>query len=166
GNHAFGSCASLHQFTIGKGIVSIGEGAFSGSDLLGITFLGNAPLNATNAFTGAQLGFTIYYYNGASGFTSPTWQERPTVNLGAPPSVPPEGAIQTISFTRNEEGFSITFAAREGATYSLQRHMDLGTAEWTTVASGGRMEWDAIVTFSDDFQPPGGTAFYRVKRER
>ena len=35
------------------------------------------------------MSFTVYYFNGSSGFTSPTWMGYPTVNMGARSAVPP-----------------------------------------------------------------------------
>jgi len=48
------------------------------------TFMGNAPSMGTYVFASAASGFTVYFYNGATGFTSP-WNGYPTVNRGTPP---------------------------------------------------------------------------------
>jgi hypothetical protein len=34
-------------------------------------------------FAGAANNFIVYYFDGAAGFTSPTWQGYPAVNMGA-----------------------------------------------------------------------------------
>jgi hypothetical protein len=47
--------------------------------------LGNAPTMGSYVFSSAVNGFTVQYYNGSTGFTSPTWLGYPSVNLGNPP---------------------------------------------------------------------------------
>jgi hypothetical protein len=53
------------------------------SKLKSAVFIGNAPTLPATAFSGTASGFTVYYFNGAAGFTSPTWQGYPSVNMGA-----------------------------------------------------------------------------------
>jgi len=108
GDHAFSDCAGLTSATIPKGVRSLGDGSFeyctslssvtipsgmtsignhafySCPELANVYFLGNAPAIGANAFWGAKAGLTIYYFNGTTGFTSPTWNGIKTVNMGAP----------------------------------------------------------------------------------
>ena len=43
--------------------------------------MGNAPTMGTSVFAGAASGFTVYYYNGATNFSTPTWDGYPSVKL-------------------------------------------------------------------------------------
>jgi hypothetical protein len=75
GDIAFGSCASLTEVTILSSVVSVGSRAFEycGS-LTSVTFNGNAPVGFNaSAFRYTADGFTVYFREGATGFTEPTW---------------------------------------------------------------------------------------------
>jgi len=87
GAHAFRYCSSLTSVVIGDSVTSIGEKAFAyGSSLTNITFEGNAPSVGRSAFGWIDPSATIYYYEGATGFTSPTWEGRQTEMLVPEPS--------------------------------------------------------------------------------
>ena len=95
-NYVFDGCTGLTSVTIGAGVTSIGNGAFyfdpltsvtipnsvtsigtgafnGSSSLTSAVFLGNAPAMESEAFN--PPGVTVYYYNGATGFTSPSWTD-------------------------------------------------------------------------------------------
>ena len=63
---------------------------FRSSGLISANFMGNAPTLDFSVFDYAANGFTVYYLNGSSGFTSPTWQGYPAVQLAQ--------SMQTITF--------------------------------------------------------------------
>ena len=92
GLYSFQQCSALISVTIPSSVTSIGEAAFTEcTNLSNVFFLGNAPAIAGNAFTYVATNFTVSYYNGATGFTSPFWIDSPggdgftSVNLGNPP---------------------------------------------------------------------------------
>jgi hypothetical protein len=97
GDSAFGYCAGLASITIPQGVTTIGVGAFSGcyslnrivipasvtsignsaflncTNLWSAQFLGNAPTMGLGVFSSTASNFIVYYYGGATGFTSPAW---------------------------------------------------------------------------------------------
>jgi hypothetical protein len=76
GNTAFYDCTSLTSVTIPGSVTSIGVYAFWGStSLTSAVFTGNAPTTGQGIFFLAHSGFTVSYYNGATGFASPTWKD-------------------------------------------------------------------------------------------
>lgn len=100
----FDSCSSLTSISLPKNLTSIEPTAFYGSglariiipsqvsylgdnvfntcgNLSAIYFQGNAP-STIGAYPFAQTPSTIYFYSGSSGFTTPTWQSRPSVSMG------------------------------------------------------------------------------------
>lgn len=84
GEYAFESCTSLTRLTVSANVTALGEGAFAGcGGLASATFLGNAPTMGLGVFDNTANGFTLYFFNGATGFTTPTWQGYPSVNMGA-----------------------------------------------------------------------------------
>ena len=89
GNRAFYACTSLASVAIGNSVTFLGDYAFDHcTSLANATFSGNAPTSfGSGVFTGTAPDFTIYYYEGLTGFTSPTWNGYPTVMLTTP-SVP------------------------------------------------------------------------------
>lgn len=83
---AFASCRGLTSVTIPASVTRIDLSAFAScTGLTAATFQGNAPAAfGSEVFANTAPGFTIYYYNGATGFTPGTWQGYSTVMLGAP----------------------------------------------------------------------------------
>jgi hypothetical protein len=94
GDDAF-SCSNLASIAIGSGVITIGDGAFSYTDLTSITipnsvtsigsyafsfcysltsinFDGNAP-SVGKRWADGDSTLTAYYHEGATGFTTPTW---------------------------------------------------------------------------------------------
>ena len=81
-NSAFLFCDGLSEIVIPAGVKEIGDSAFYGCEnLKAVYFLGNAPETVgegvfqTYSFDGDINipGLTLYYLEGASGWTSPTW---------------------------------------------------------------------------------------------
>lgn len=87
GQQAFSGCDGLKSVVIPPGVTSIGSGAFySCSTLTSADFLGNAPaiIGYIGVFDRAASGFTVKYHSGATGFTSPTWKNYPSVMTAFP----------------------------------------------------------------------------------
>ena len=87
GDYAFQACTKLTEVSFPSSIISFGNMAFSEcKNLVSVTFEGNAPeLSNDNAFYGAAPGFTIRYFKGASGFTTPEWKGYKTVEVAKIP---------------------------------------------------------------------------------
>lgn len=88
GSGAFALCSSLTSVIIPGSVTNISGGAFAGfsglprCSLISAIFMGNAPTMTSGVFSYNAAAFTVYYYNGRTGFTSPTWLGYPAVNLG------------------------------------------------------------------------------------
>ena len=74
-NYAFGGCNKLTSVTISSSVTSIGNEAFRYcTSLKEAIFMGNAPSHmGSSVFASTASGFTVYYFKGATGFSSPTW---------------------------------------------------------------------------------------------
>jgi len=81
---AFEFCTSLTSVTIPNSVTSIEDCAFWGcSSMTRLNFTGNAPMTiGVGVFYCTASDFTVYYYNDKMGFTSPTWNGYPSVNMG------------------------------------------------------------------------------------
>ena len=86
---AFWGCTSLTSVTIPSGVTSLGNGAFGYCGALTqAKFDGNAPTTmGWNVFWGAAAGFTVDYYTGAKGFTSPNWDGYASAAETPPPGI-------------------------------------------------------------------------------
>ena len=79
----------LSALTIPANITSIEYMGFgNNANLNSVIFEGNAPTMGNYVFSIPSSGFTVYYYSGATGFTTPTWTAGyailNTVELDAP----------------------------------------------------------------------------------
>lgn len=80
GSYAFSSCAELVRITLTDTVTSIGEGAFQNSDVASIYFESfNAPTCGDLWLEGTNP--TLFYYKGATGFTTPMWEGHDCVEL-------------------------------------------------------------------------------------
>lgn len=99
---AFGSCPNLESVTLAEGLLTIEDLAFSGatklkeivfpstletvnegalsncSSLVTVKFEGNAPSGYAAQPVEARGNYTIFYHEGAEGFTSPEWNSYST----------------------------------------------------------------------------------------
>ena len=79
GEWAFADCTELTNIILFPGVTSIGRNAFDGcTGLRTVVFLGDAPRLGSDAF---ENGVTIYYIDGRSGFSSPTWKGYPAIAI-------------------------------------------------------------------------------------
>ena len=74
GTDAFNNCTNVTSVTIPSSVTNIEDGAFeSCTALTNAIFVGNAPEMGSGVFLNSDKGFTVSYYNGTTGFTSPIW---------------------------------------------------------------------------------------------
>lgn len=135
GQFQFYSCDSLTEITIPASVTSIGNSAFKFSFLLEeVNFKGNAPTLGTDAFTGNASGFHINFYNGKTGFTTPTWNGLAAFNVGDEP-VPeiaveqPAGTDLTDEVSSRDFG-NVTLGANAKLTFTIRNP---GTGDLTDV---------------------------------
>ncbi|MES2704970.1 MAG: leucine-rich repeat domain-containing protein [Verrucomicrobiota bacterium] len=161
GGEAFQFCSHLTGVTIPSGVTSIGQYAFGYCPgLKAVLFEGNAPQNFfSSAFAQMPPGFTISYYEGAVGFTSPRWRGYASVAVPRPVD---GGAFRVESLTL-QSGVAIlrVSGGRRGWTYTLQRGADLSPAFWQSVGTVGPVIADGALELTDP-APPQSRAFYRV----
>jgi hypothetical protein len=150
GIYAFAGCSGLTSLSIGSGVTSIGHSAFSTCEgLTEAVFLGNAPSIGLGVFSLTAYGFTIYYYDGKTGFTSPTWMGYPSVAIGTVSA--PEIAVEQPVGTNLAAGSasvnfsSVALGANVVKTVTIK---NTGNANLTGLAlsKGGSHAADFIVT--------------------
>ena len=79
GDYAFSDCTGLSSVTIPNSVTSIGKSVFGAcTGLARAYFLGDAPIMGTYVFDNVSSGFTVYFIEGAKGFTLPTWEGYPS----------------------------------------------------------------------------------------
>ena len=84
GDGAFAFGTSLTSVTIPNNVTSIGNWAFySCTNLSHASFTGNAPTLGADVFWDNASGFTVNYFDGATGFTEAPWTSYTLVNMGA-----------------------------------------------------------------------------------
>lgn len=86
---AFSGCDRLTQIILPASVTSVGDNAFSGQGLTEVYCLGDAPTTNCAPFGTVDDGrmVTVYYNEGAAGWTTPTWNGYPTkpCDPGYPP---------------------------------------------------------------------------------
>ena len=107
----------------------------------------------------------------AAGSLSRSWGQRRKWRLFAGIALialPVLGGIGLISITRNGSDLVITFDAEQGATYHLERKLDLTNSTWQIVS--GVPELTAINNGPAQLRDPGALnldkAFYRVSESK
>lgn len=135
GASAFSNCPGLTSVMFPPSVTSMGNSVFFNcTSLSSATFNGNAPLIdsgpfAVNIFGNSASGFMVYFYSGASGFTTPTWNGYPTVMLASnseitvehPGGSPVTNGVGSISFGSRLLGQPqvLSFTIRNDGTSAL-----------------------------------------------
>ena len=155
--------SGLIGITIPSSVTSIeGQAFFGCSRLTRAIFMGNAPslwMGGYDVFANTASGFTVYYYNGNTGFTSPPWNGYPT--RMAAPEIKLEQPAGTVLATGGTMDFS-TVGLGTSAT-KIFAIKNLGTADLTglavvedgTHAADFTVGTPVVVTLS----PDGSTTF-------
>ncbi|MFA7175055.1 MAG: leucine-rich repeat protein, partial [Kiritimatiellia bacterium] len=130
GDWAFEDCVSLTSVSLPM-VTSIGSFAFSGcSALSSAIFAGDAPVMGEDVFSNVASGFTVYYFRGSTGFTSPFWEGYSAVRLGKAPEVITTAASETTATSGTLNGT----VNPNGATTTAQFEYGLTTAYGSTVS--------------------------------
>ncbi|MES2657014.1 MAG: leucine-rich repeat protein [Verrucomicrobiota bacterium] len=148
GQYQFFSCDALASVTIPASVTAIDRNAFEGCPLLAeVNFKGNAPTLATDVFLNTAVGFHINFYNGKTGFTTPTWNGYDAVNVGDEPL--PEIEVRHPGDTILADGVtgisfgSIPISTTAGLEFIIKNTGDAELTDLTLAKSG---------THPDDFQ--------------
>jgi hypothetical protein len=163
GASAFAYCTGVTSLTFPATVTSIGTYAFlTCSKLTKATFLGNAPPTGTGAFNEASAGFKIYFAEGKSGFTIPTWRGWQSVRLKTEISIlqPSRTGLRSGNATRD---FG---SAKIGVTGDFKKFTirNVGKLPLTGLSIGKTGdEGDFIVTpLAVTSLPPGATTTFKV----
>ncbi len=136
--NAFENCDSLTSIEIPESVTSLWGGTNNTSfmrckNLKNVYFKGNAPTGGTGIFYNCNPDLTLYYYEGATGFTTPTWNGYKTemltdkintdiTNVASVGSVPYTGE-PIIGYTGTPKSnytgeYEITYSGRNSTEYS------------------------------------------------
>jgi hypothetical protein len=152
----FRDCGGLNSIVIPNSVTSIGDYAFEWCNLLtNITFEGDAPTFGTDVFQYSN-SVTIYYYDDATGFTSPTWQGIQSEAIPRPAPI-----VAVIEKSVMEFGVvHLWFNSASGQSYRIESSTDLES--WTTLEDEIISEGNYVVRNYDTVGIQ--KRFYRVKR--
>ncbi|AAM07636.1 cell surface protein [Methanosarcina acetivorans C2A] len=74
GSSVFRDCSALTSVTVGNNVTSIGSSMFRDcTALTSVMFTGNAPDSVSSSWVDGCPDLVVYYYEGATGFTTPMW---------------------------------------------------------------------------------------------
>jgi hypothetical protein len=110
GSQAFEYCLNLTSVIIPANVTHIGSRAFwNNYNLESVIFEGNAPNSVEDdAFDGVSGVFVIYYYMGATGFTTPMWNGYPTIEISSlSPRPPTEDQPLPVNPKTSDSSFEI-----------------------------------------------------------
>ena len=160
---AFESCTALTTVSIANSVTSIGGEAFSScTGLTRAIFLGNAPSMESDVFGNTASGFTVYYYKGRTGFTTPTWHGYPCVALDSAPEIAIEQPVGTTIADRASKSFgSVVVGSSTSLGFTIKNS---GNANLTglNITKDGANAADYTVTtnpVSPVAGPAGSTTF-------
>lgn len=162
GNKAFLSCKALSSITFGTGLKRIGTNAFWGCDNLNeMRFQGNAPVVA-DGFKNLK-NVIVYYPEGASGWSSPTWNglvarsyrpegSKPAPEpepVPAPQPTPTPTPTPTPAPTPSKPAFTDVAANspfKDAIAWAVEQSIAKGTSS-TTFSTGSPCTHNHILTF-------------------
>lgn len=135
---AFNDCDSLTRLTIPSSLDYLGPRAFDSCDSLAqAIFLGNAPTISLGPFSFAAPDFSVGYYNNRTGFSSPTWQGYPSVNLGDWADVPQDLKVEDSAAGELVNGGAVPgigSASIGGSSVVTLTLTNTGTVDLTNIA--------------------------------
>lgn len=148
----FQGCDSLTEITIPSSVKNIEDGAFSlCANLEKVTFNGNAPEEMGRFIFGEDSNVTVYYYEGAEGFSTPEWNGYTSVQMEGEPIPIPEPVLTSIELSGGRDsavrGFILTpFVARA--------YDDIGDEitdiDFTWSVTGNASVENGVVTISEN----------------
>lgn len=158
GNEAFRGCKALSSITFGTGLKRIGTSAFQYCDNLSeMRFQGNAPVVA-DGFKNLK-NVIVYYPEGASGWSSPTWNglvARSYRPEGSKPAPEPEPVpapqptpTPTPAPTPSKPAFTDVAANspfKDAIAWAVEQSIAKGTSS-TTFSTGSPCTHNHILTF-------------------
>lgn len=163
GDAAFQYCYSLGSVTLPSTIIAININAFYNCrSMTSATFLGNAPpLMGANVFFLTSPSFIVYYMEGKTGFTTPTWLDYPTKVVKSDTV-----GISITGATTN--GAIIHFTASTTSGLSVRLQSSVGKQSWSNLPdnNGAKMKESTTTLGNYDlnstFYPPGDNIYFRA----
>ena len=142
-DYAFQSCTLLKAIHIPASVRTINRYAFNNCSLLaGAYFYGDTPSSfTTNAFQGTKSGFTIYYIEGKSGWTTPTWNGYNTATFVPEQKTPVTGVTLSRATASLTVGDSLTLTATVSPADA-----DDPSVTWSSSAPGVASVANGVVT--------------------
>lgn len=155
---AFMNCESLTSIVIPENVRFIGNATFLDCiSLTNITFRGNAPSIGASWLYRCPYSLTLYYYLGASGFSTPSWNGRPCYPLTIYPTAPLD--LQTSS---SVDSIALSWSPPESSGASAI----IGYKVYRATSTDGIYDQIATVlrtSFTDSSVELGQTYWYRVR---
>ena len=128
GDGAFEECSALTSVTIGDGVTYIGSYAFSDCyALTSVTFTGDAPSSVARSWAyWCSYSLVVYYYEGATGFSSGTFGGVSCEMLAAPPT----------DLTATPGSSKVVLSWEESPSSNLTSYaVYVNGIQWTTVSN-------------------------------
>ena len=157
----FEGCTGLTSVSIGSGVKTIGYFAFKGcTGLTSALFLGSAPAMGLDVFGNTASSFNVYYLEGSTGFTSPTWMGYPSVAVNSMSF--PEIELECPAGSGIADGSasvdfgSVALGSNASKTFTIK---NTGTSDLTglTIIKDGASAADFTVTNNPVSPVPGPT---------
>lgn len=142
-NHkAFQNKTSLKEVSIPDTVTSIGDYAFySCTSLTAAYFYGDAPTVGSSVFANTSAKFTIYYIDGKSGWTTPTWNGYNTATFVPEQKTPVTGVTLSRATASLTVGDSLTLTATVSPADA-----DDPSVTWSSSAPGVASVANGVVT--------------------
>ena len=162
---AFSYCPLLENVTIPASVTSIGPNAFHYcGKLSGAYFPGNAPFLGLSAFDSTAPGFTVFYHQAGTGFTSPLWRGYPATALSANQEITLKGPLgETLVDDASETDFGYLLPGGSSSkTFTISNSGSIPLAGLSLSVDGNAAAGFTVSTLATPVLAPGSCTTFTV----
>jgi PKD repeat protein len=155
-SYEFRDCSALTSVTIPDNVTEIGSYAFRDcTALTSVMFTGNAPDDVVSNWASGSNNLVAYYYEDATGFTTPTWKGVPCYPIPVLSFAPGDASVIENDYT--EINITVSSLPEGLAGYDLT--VDIDDPAIAEIVDVRYPDW---VTITENSTLPGSSIYIKV----